>query len=91
MPDWLIWFLIGVGLIAFEAVAAFTLYAGAVAFGAFPAAIVAAFDASPPHRDASQHREGEASKVWIVPPSVIDAARRLGDAADGLAGGRPAP
>ena len=33
--------------------------------------------------------EGEASKVWIVPSSVIDAARRLGDAADGLAGGRP--
>jgi regulator of protease activity HflC (stomatin/prohibitin superfamily) len=30
--------------------------------------------------------DGEASKVWIVPSSVIDAARRLGDAADGLAG-----
>ena len=31
--------------------------------------------------------DGEASKVWIVPSSVIDAARRLGDAAEGLAGG----
>jgi len=29
--------------------------------------------------------DGEASKVWIVPSSVIDAARRLGDAAEGLA------
>lgn len=34
------------GLIAFEAVVAFTLYAGAVALGAFPAAIVAALGAS---------------------------------------------
>jgi len=31
--------------------------------------------------------DGEASKLWIVPSSVIDAARRLGDAAEGLAGG----
>ena len=46
MPDWLIWFLIGVVLIAFEAVVAFTLYAGAVALGAFPAAIVAALGGS---------------------------------------------
>ena len=30
--------------------------------------------------------EGEASKVWIVPSSVIDAARRLGDVADGAGG-----
>ena len=30
--------------------------------------------------------EGEASKVWIVPSSVIDAARRLGDVADGMGG-----
>jgi regulator of protease activity HflC (stomatin/prohibitin superfamily) len=30
--------------------------------------------------------DGEASKVWIVPSSVIDAARRLGDVADGIAG-----
>jgi regulator of protease activity HflC (stomatin/prohibitin superfamily) len=27
--------------------------------------------------------DGEASKLWIVPSSVIDAARRLGDAAEG--------
>jgi len=46
LPDWLIWFLIGVALIAFEAVVAFTLYAGAVALGAFPAAIIAALGAS---------------------------------------------
>lgn len=31
---------------------------------------------------------GDASKVWIVPSSVIDAARRLGDAAEGLGGER---
>lgn len=30
--------------------------------------------------------EGEASKLWIVPSSVIDAARRLGDAADRVDG-----
>ena len=30
--------------------------------------------------------DGEASKVWIVPSSIIDAARRLGDVADGIAG-----
>ena len=30
--------------------------------------------------------DGEASKVWIVPSSVIDAARRLGDVADGITG-----
>lgn len=45
MPDWLYWFLLGVLLLATEAVVAFTFYAGAVAFGAFPAAIVAAFGA----------------------------------------------
>ena len=28
--------------------------------------------------------DGEASKLWIVPSSVIDAARRLGDAAEGF-------
>ncbi|HSI80548.1 MAG TPA: SPFH domain-containing protein [Solirubrobacterales bacterium] len=33
--------------------------------------------------------DGEASKLWIVPSSVIDAARRLGDAAEGLADKRP--
>jgi regulator of protease activity HflC (stomatin/prohibitin superfamily) len=31
--------------------------------------------------------EGEASKMWIVPSSVIDAARRLGDVADRVDGG----
>jgi len=46
VEEWLIWFLIGVGLIAVEAVVAFTLYAGAVSLGAFPAAIVAAAGAS---------------------------------------------
>ena len=46
MPLWLFWFLLGVLLVAFEAVVAFTLYAGAVALGAFPAAIVAAFGGS---------------------------------------------
>jgi membrane protein implicated in regulation of membrane protease activity len=46
VPDWLIWFLIGIGLIATEALVAFTLYAGAVSLGAFPAAIVAALGAS---------------------------------------------
>ena len=30
--------------------------------------------------------DGEASKVWIVPSSVIDAARRLGDAAERIGG-----
>jgi membrane protein implicated in regulation of membrane protease activity len=43
---WLFWFLLGVLLIAVEAVVAFTLYAGAVALGAFPAAIFAALGAS---------------------------------------------
>lgn len=46
MSLWLFWFLLGVLLIAVEAVVAFTLYAGAVALGAFPAAIIAAFGAS---------------------------------------------
>lgn len=46
MPLWLFWFLLGVGLIAFETLVAFTMYAGAVALGAFPAALVAALDAS---------------------------------------------
>lgn len=31
--------------------------------------------------------EGEASKLWIVPSSVIDAARRLGDVAERVDGG----
>ena len=36
--------------------------------------------------------EGEASKLWIVPSSVIDAARRLGDVADRVdAGGERPP
>ena len=46
MPEWLIWFLIGAGLIAFEAIVAFTLYAGALSLGAFPASIAAAAGAS---------------------------------------------
>ena len=46
MSMWLVWFLIGIGLLAFEAVVAFTLYAGAVSLGAFPAAIVAALGGS---------------------------------------------
>ena len=45
MPLWLVWFLIGMGLIATEALVAFTFYAGAVALGAFPAALVAALGA----------------------------------------------
>lgn len=47
MPDWLIWFLIGVALLATEALVAFTLYAGAVSLGAFPASLVAALGGSP--------------------------------------------
>jgi membrane protein implicated in regulation of membrane protease activity len=43
---WLFWFLLGVFLIAVEVTVAFTLYAGAVALGAFPAAIVAAVGGS---------------------------------------------
>jgi membrane protein implicated in regulation of membrane protease activity len=46
VPYWLYWFLLGVGLIAFEALVAFTFYAGAIALGAFPAAIVAALGGS---------------------------------------------
>lgn len=46
MPDWLYWFLLGVLLLGVEAVIAFTLYAGAVSLGAFPAAIVAALGGS---------------------------------------------
>ena len=46
MPEWLIWFLIGAGLIAFEAIVAFTLYAGAISLGAFPASVAAAAGAS---------------------------------------------
>jgi membrane protein implicated in regulation of membrane protease activity len=42
MPMWLIWFLLGTMLVVFEAVIAFTLYAGAIALGAYPAAVVAA-------------------------------------------------
>lgn len=46
MPDWLYWFLLGVLLLGVEVVVAFTLYAGAVSLGAFPAALVAALGAS---------------------------------------------
>ncbi|CAN5461969.1 NfeD family protein [soil metagenome] len=46
MPLWLVWFLIGMGLLAVEALVAFTFYAGAVSLGAFPAAVVAALGAS---------------------------------------------
>lgn len=46
MPEWLFWFLIGVAFIAIEVMIAFTLYAGALALGAFPAAIAAALGAS---------------------------------------------
>ena len=46
MPMWLFWFLLGVVLLASEAVVAFTLYAGAVALGAFPAALVAVLGGS---------------------------------------------
>lgn len=46
MPDWLYWFLLGVLLLAAEAAIAFTFYAGAVSFGAFPAALVAALGAA---------------------------------------------
>jgi len=46
MTMWLFWFLLGIGLIAFEAVVAFTLYAGTVGVAAFPAAIAAALGAS---------------------------------------------
>lgn len=46
MPNWLFWFLLGVALLGVEAIIAFTLYAGAVSLGAFPAAIVAALGAS---------------------------------------------
>jgi regulator of protease activity HflC (stomatin/prohibitin superfamily) len=36
--------------------------------------------------------EGEASKLWVVPSSVIDAARRIGDVADRVnGGGEPNP
>lgn len=41
MPLWLFWFLLGMALVAFEALIAFTFYAGAIALGAFPAAAVA--------------------------------------------------
>lgn len=41
MPLWLFWFLLGMALVAFETLIAFTFYAGAIALGAFPAAIVA--------------------------------------------------
>lgn len=41
---WLFWFLLGMGLIAFETLVAFTMYAGAIALGAFPAALVAVLD-----------------------------------------------
>jgi membrane protein implicated in regulation of membrane protease activity len=46
MEMWLFWFLLGVLLVAVEVMVAFTLYAGAVSLGAFPAAIVAALGAS---------------------------------------------
>jgi membrane protein implicated in regulation of membrane protease activity len=46
MELWLFWFLVGVSLLAVEALVAFTLYAGAVSLGAFPAAIVAAVGGS---------------------------------------------
>lgn len=46
MPEWLIWFLIGAGLIAIEAMVAFTLYAGALSLGAFSATVAAGAGAS---------------------------------------------
>lgn len=67
MPLWLVWFLIGMGLIATEALVAFTFYAGAVALGAFPAALVAALGA-PVEAQVAVFSVGAAFSLVVIRP-----------------------
>ena len=67
MPLWLVWFLIGMGLIATEALVAFTFYAGAVALGAFPASLVAALGA-PVEAQVAVFSIGAAFSLVVIRP-----------------------
>jgi len=67
MELWLVWFLIGMGLIAIEALVAFTFYAGAVSLGAFPAALVAALGA-PVEAQVAVFSIGAAFSLVVIRP-----------------------
>lgn len=67
MPLWLVWFLIGMGLIAVETLVAFTFYAGAVSLGAFPAALVAALGA-PVEAQVAVFSVGAAFSLVVIRP-----------------------
>ena len=67
MELWLVWFLIGMGLIAIEALVAFTFYAGAVFLGAFPAALVAALG-GPVEAQVAVFSIGAAFSLVVIRP-----------------------
>ena len=67
MELWLVWFLIGMGLIAVEALVAFTFYAGAISLGAFPAALVAALGA-PVEAQVAVFSIGAAFSLVVIRP-----------------------
>ena len=67
MPLWLVWFLVGMGLIAIEALVAFTFYAGSIALGAFPAALVAALGA-PVEAQVAVFAVGAAFSLVVIRP-----------------------
>ncbi len=69
IDDWLMWFLLGTGLLLVELLIGFTFYAAPVAVGAFFAAIVASFgDALEPQLIA--FILGSASSLIVIRPLV---------------------
>lgn len=90
MPDWLYWFLLGVLLLAAEAVVAFTFYAGAVSFGAFPAALVAALGA-PLEVQVAVFAIGAAFSLIVLRPIArrhLEGAELIRTGSDALIGAR---
>lgn len=90
MPDWLYWFLLGVLLLAAEAVIAFTFYAGAVSFGAFPAALVAALGA-PLEVQVAVFAIGAAFSLIVLRPIArrhLEGAELIRTGSDALVGAR---
>lgn len=90
MPDWLYWFLLGVMLLGTEALIAFTFYAGAVAFGAFPAAIVAAVGA-PLEVQVAVFAVGAAFSVIVLRPVArqhLERPQSIRTGSDALIGAR---
>lgn len=88
MPEWLIWFLIGAALVAFEAIVAFTLYAGALSLGAFPASIAAAAGASI-ELQVAIFATGAAFSLVVIRPFArrhLDVPARLRTGTDTLLG-----